>query len=244
MARLICLPPSGAGASAFYPLLDLDSATLEICPVALPGRESRYAEPLPESIDALADLLAEQLRPLLDRPYAILGYSMGALLGWEIALRWRDSGERQPDMMFALAARAPHRPYGDPQPLHELDSPAFRKSLVRLGGMPAELLDQPEAMELFEPILRSDLRNCETYLHHTATALDGAIHALVGDQDALVSIAEAKAWRQHTLGDFQLHLLDSRHILTRDELLSTGRKILDLWHSRTKLAIRYGEQSR
>jgi surfactin synthase thioesterase subunit len=234
-ARLICLPPAGASASTFYPLLDLDSTMLEICPVALPGREDRFAELLPDSIDALADLLAKQLRPLLDRPYAILGYSMGALLGWELAKRWRDSGERQPDTLFALAARAPHRPYGDKQPLHKLDSQAFRNALVKLGGMPAELLQQPEVMAIYEPVLRNDLRNCETHPQRPAAALDCPIHALVGVRDALVSVAAAEAWRQHTARNFQLHLLDSQHILTRDQVLRAGRKIIHLWH---------GEQSR
>lgn len=232
-ARLICLPPAGAGASTFYPLLSLDSAALEVCPVAIPGREDRFGEPLPGSIAALADLLSKQLQPMLDRPYAILGYSMGALLGWELAQRWRTQGERVPDMLFALAARAPHRPYDDDQPLHKLESAAFRDALVRLGGMPAELLEQPEVMEIYEPILRNDLRNCETYVQADSAPLDSTIHALVGEQDVLVSVAEAEAWQQHTRGDFQLHRLDAQHILARQELLDIGRRVIALWHART-----------
>ena len=64
-ARLFCFPPAGGGASTFYPLMALDSARIEICPVALPGREGRFKEPIPDSLPALATLLAEDLSELL-----------------------------------------------------------------------------------------------------------------------------------------------------------------------------------
>lgn len=228
---MLCLPPAGAGASAFYPLLTLDSPILEICPIALPGREDRFGEAMPRSIGELADMLLEELRPVLDRRYAVLGYSMGALLAWELAKRWRGTEERQPEFVIALAARAPHRPYGDTEPLHTLESAAFVDALATLGGMPAELLAQPEAMEIYEPIIRNDLRNCETYAEPLTSSLQCPVHALVGDRDALVPRDDAEAWGQTTTGPFQLHMLAAKHILTRDELIATGRQIIRLWQA-------------
>ncbi|MEM7543835.1 MAG: thioesterase domain-containing protein [Pseudomonadota bacterium] len=161
--RLFCLPSAGGGATAFMPLLTLDDETTEICPVALPAREHRFSEPLPKSMNNLADQMATELSPLLDRPYAILGYSMGALLGCELIRRWREAGCAEPEMFIALAARAPHLPLEDRPPLHHLEGDDFREALIELGGTPRELLDNREAMSLFEPILRGDLKNCETH---------------------------------------------------------------------------------
>lgn len=56
-------------------------------PVALPGREARFNDPLPSSIDNLADALAEELEQHITERYAIFGYSMGAFLGYEIGRR-------------------------------------------------------------------------------------------------------------------------------------------------------------
>ncbi|MEM9303970.1 MAG: alpha/beta fold hydrolase [Pseudomonadota bacterium] len=228
--RLLCLPPAGAGASTFYPLMALDSDDLEVCPIALPGREDRFNEPLPESITALADSLALQLLPLLDRPFALLGYSMGALLACELIERWAQHGRGRPVALFALAARAPQCSYADDDPLHELEGDAFRAALKRLGGLPDELLEHPEVMDLYEPILRADLRNCAMHPRRDQK-IDSPVHVFLGRDDVLVSREEADAWRQLTNGAFSLELLDARHILTGDQLLATGNRIRALLSS-------------
>lgn len=224
--RLLCLPPAGGGASTFYPLLELDSPQVAICPISLPGREDRFAEAIPASMDALAERMAIELKPLLDRPYAILGYSMGGLLGWELATRWRDMGLAQPHMLFALAARPPHRGYADGELLHNMSSERFRDRLRKLGGLPPELLEYPEVIDIYEPIVRGDLRNCETYRHQRGAPLSCAIQAFVGDNDLLVSVQDAAGWRDHTSGPFDLHKLKAPHIFPRDTLLGIGRSVI------------------
>jgi len=228
--RLFCLPPAGAGASLFYPWLDAAPSDVEVCPVALPGREDRLGEPLPASIEALADTLADALAPALDRPYAILGYSMGALIGWALLQRWRRQGRRAPSMFFALAARAPSVVVPRDPPLHSLPAAEFRRTLVDIGGTPRELLEHADAMALFEPILRNDLRIAEQYRPAPEDPpMDCPLHALFGRRDVLMTRTEIEPWAACTRGSFSMQELDAPHMLARPELAALLAPMLRRW---------------
>lgn len=230
--RLLCLPPAGAGPSIFYPWLDAAPADLEVCPVALPGREDLMRAPLPESIHALADELSRQLLPALDRPFGVLGYSMGGLLGYELVRRWQEQGARSPSVFVALAARAPTAPSDRDEPLHLLPPAAFRQALIDLGGTPRELLDNTEVMSIFEPILRNDLRLAETYRppkSGTVFQLDCPLHAFVSLDDAVLAERDAAAWQECAGSTFCLHRLRGPHMLARAELMDVLKAVAALW---------------
>lgn len=78
--RLFCLPHAGGSASLFRTWQAELGQDIEVCPVQLPGRENRLREPplraLPDVIAPLVDVLAKHT----DKPYALFGHSMGALL--------------------------------------------------------------------------------------------------------------------------------------------------------------------
>ena len=227
--RLFCLPPAGGGASTFYPLMALDSARVEICPIALPGREGRFKESIPHSLPAIAELLVVDLADGLDRPYALLGYSMGGLIAWEFTQECRRLGLREPSALFPIGARAPHHPFSDGEPLSPLPRPDFVAALDRLGGMPKEILDRPDVMDIFEPILRADLRNCEEYRYRSVPPIQARIHATVGTHDSLVSLAEADAWSELTTGEFERLTLDTPHMIGRDLLVQVVGRLVDGW---------------
>lgn len=227
--RLLCLPPAGAGPSLFHPWLDAAPAHIEVCPVALPGREDLFGQPLPTDLHSLADALADALAPALDRPYAVLGYSLGALLGWELVQRWRHQGRPLPQVFFALAARPPHRPLRRSEPLHALPPVAFRAMLADLGGTPPEILANADAMALFEPILRADLRLAETYVASGTTPLACPVYAFKGRDDSLLSPLDAQGWSRCSAAGFQLHELDGPHLLARPEFLAVLALAGRLW---------------
>jgi surfactin synthase thioesterase subunit len=227
--RLFCLPPAGAGASLFFPWLDAAPGDIEVCPVSLPGREDRLREPLAASIPALADELADALAPALDLPYVVLGYSMGALLGYELLRRWDARGLRQPDLFVALAARAPGVPFSREAPLHTLDRDAFRAALADLGGTPPELLANEDAMALFEPILRNDLRISEIYAGAAGWRMSCPLLAFHGRQDALLGESEVSAWRDCTSARFDLQVIDEPHMLRRPAFMQVLSTVAARW---------------
>jgi medium-chain acyl-[acyl-carrier-protein] hydrolase len=81
--RLFCVPHSGGGAATYRRWADWLAPDIEVVAVRLPGRETRFREPPYRSAhDAVPELLTA-VKPLLDRPHAWFGHSMGALIAYE-----------------------------------------------------------------------------------------------------------------------------------------------------------------
>jgi surfactin synthase thioesterase subunit len=230
LPQLLCLPPAGAGPSLFHPWTLRHQGRIDIRPIPLPGRETRITEPLPASIDSLADELAAQLAPALAPRYALFGYSMGAVLGYEMAQRWVRAGLPAPEMLFILACSPPDRLLEGREPLHTLESGAFWQAIMELGGTPKEILELPEALALFEPIVRSDFRICETYEHRAGgPRLDCPAHVFIADRDSMVDAETAALWRDFVAGDVVMHPLPGNHMLERHAFSALLDRLLTLW---------------
>jgi hypothetical protein len=83
-------------------------ASVQVCPVEIPGRGRREGERPINDVRELARLLARSL-PLSDKPYAIFGTCLGAIVGYEIA---REVEETRcapiPVALFTAAVSPPH----------------------------------------------------------------------------------------------------------------------------------------
>jgi phosphopantetheine--protein transferase-like protein len=208
--RLFGFPYAGGGASLFRHWPERLPASVEVCPVQLPGREARLSEPGFDRLTPLVETLARELRPHFDRPFAFFGHSLGALVGFELARQLRRSGGPQPVCLFASGRRAPQIPNLDP-PIHDLPEPAFRAELRRFSGTPPAVLDHDELMALVLPRLRADFALSETYVYTPEPAFAFPVFALGGLEDPRVERPQLEAWREHTTGPFQLRMLPGNH---------------------------------
>lgn len=213
--KLLCFPPAGTGASLYYPWIDIQS-NIDVCPISVPGREDRIREPLANSIVDLAQQLATDLAPELDRPYDIFGYSMGALLAYEVCLQWKAHGLPQPKNFVTLAARGPSIDWNREKPLHTLNDAAFKNMLRDAGGTPEEILNDTDSMSIFEPILRNDFRITESYQRASVLPLSCPITSYYGSHDTLITQADVQAWKLCTTQSFTLHILNEGHMLSRE----------------------------
>ena len=214
-ARVLCFPHAGAGASAYAGWSRWVEPGIELSGIQLPGREIRIREPLISQLPILVAALTDALAPELDRPYVLFGHSMGALIAFELARELRRRDLAQPSALFASACRAPHLPSVEPD-VHDLPEGEFLAALERLDGTPSDLVAEPEFRALLIPVLRNDMRLCETHVHEAGRPLDCPITALGGHSDSRVSQGELAAWRQHTLAAFRLQLFHGSHFYIRD----------------------------
>ncbi|MFF4579766.1 thioesterase II family protein [Streptomyces sp. NPDC001389] len=198
--RLYCLPWAGSGASVYRSWARTFPAEVEVVPVALPGRERRLREEPLRTVDAVADALVPVLREDIDRPYALFGHSMGALVSFEAALRLTRDG-LPPVRLFVSGSRAPHRPlhYGG---LHTLEPGPFLEAVRRFQPEPGGALDDDDLAELILPALHADFAAAETYQRPAGTRVACPVSAFGGDADPLVDAADVTAWRRHTSGPF------------------------------------------
>ena len=91
-----------------------------------------------------------------------------------------------------------------------------------------------EVMDLYEPIMRVDLRNCETHRPSSTLPIDAELHGFLGDRDTLVTSEQVEGWRRYTTGEFVLHRLDEPHIFSPEGLLGVGRTLLAGYSARSR----------
>src|SRR5215472_12234850 len=167
---LYCFPHSGGSASFFQDWVTLLPPRVELRAVQLPGRENRFNEEPMTRIAAAVEGMAGEIGQAERAPFVFLGHSMGALLAYELSRWLRDRGRPGPRRLFVSACRAPHLPDLEP-PISAAPTPEFVAELRRLNGMPAEVVEDEELMELLLPMLRADCEMSETYSYRPAPPL-------------------------------------------------------------------------
>ncbi|GAA3024388.1 thioesterase II family protein [Streptosporangium longisporum] len=209
VARLFCFTHAGGSATAYREWHALLPATAELHATQLPGRADRFAEPSPESMDALADVLTEAMLPLLDRRFALFGHSMGATLAYEVTRRLEGRGYA-PARLFVSGSTAPHD-RRDRRALSTYDDDALVAELAKLGGTEAQVLAHEAMREIVLPYVRADLRLLEAYRHRPGPPLRTPVSVLLGDADPVVTPEQAKAWEARTSSGFSLEVFPGDH---------------------------------
>lgn len=207
---MFCFPYAGGGASVFRGWGASLPQDLEVCPVQIPGRESRLREPAFSDMGSMVLAIVEGLEPYMNLPFVLFGHSMGAGIAFELARELLRQGRPQPSHLFVAGRRAPHLPARE-EPIHSLPEPEFLAKLRELNGTPEEVLQHEELMKLLIPILRADFGVNENYQYTEGEPLAAGISAFGGLGDEDVSREDVEAWKIHTRGQFRARMLPGDH---------------------------------
>ena len=208
--RLFCFPYAGGSALMFRIWSNALPADVEACPIQLPGRSTRLMERPFTDLSSLIQVLAQALSSLLDKPFAIFGHSLGALMGFELARQLRRQYGVSPARLFISAGCAPQIPRRG-SPIHTLPAKEFLAEVRRLNGIPKEVVEHDELMEIVIPLLRADFALYEAYVYSAEPPLNCPISAFGGLQDRKVTHRDLEAWRDQTTGAFSLRMLPGDH---------------------------------
>jgi medium-chain acyl-[acyl-carrier-protein] hydrolase len=206
--RLFCFPFAGGSASALHRWASL-GPSVEVVAVQYPGREARFHEPPFKRIPALVDSLGPVMLPLLDRPFAFFGYSLGSLVSLMLAYWLRRSGAPAPRGMMVAAGTPPRLCL--PRATFTLSDEALIDELRRYGAAPPQVLAHRELMELMLPMVRADFEMVDTFVHPDEAPLAVPMAVWGGEEDSRPSPDTLAAWREHTTQDFSLELLPGGH---------------------------------
>jgi surfactin synthase thioesterase subunit len=222
---LLCFHHAGGNAAMFRRWRPLLPDSIELLAVQLAGRADRFTEPVYDRMTALVDDLVDVSKPLLDRPFACFGISMGSRVAWALAHALREQSMPLPVRLYLACDPAPVTDDGTwPWQDH---SDGLVGHMREMGGTPTEVLDQPELLRALLPTLRGDLTVLETHNFHPAVPLNVPIHAFAAVDDPVADPECVGLWRTETTSDFRLHRLPGGHFLTAQAEDQVVRTIID-----------------
>lgn len=228
---LFCFPHAGGTAASFASWPDQLPASIEVRPLQLPGRANRIIEPSIENFDDLVRQLGPIVRGAIDRPFALFGHSMGALLAFQVARFLRRFGALTPKHLYISGRRAPQ--YSHPAFASDDSDEALVERVRELSGTPRELLDDPEIVSLVLPALRADLAVCRTFTYSEEPPLDCPITVFAGQDDEEGHDGRAEGWGRHTTVSSQVHRFPGGHFY----LLTDERRLTSLVAATLQCAI-------
>ena len=155
--RLFCFPFIGGGGSFFNGLAPCLRPDIELVKLEYAGHMERRHEPFYKDFDELtADMYGQIKARAGEEPYALFGYSMGALAAAEVTKMIQARGELPPPAHVFLASHGPC-PILNRTELGGADTDeTVKRWTVRFGGLPEKLVNSATFWRVYLPIYRAD----------------------------------------------------------------------------------------
>ena len=203
--RVFCIPHAGCGTSVFrnWPQ---QRAGIEFLPVELPGRLTRFSEPMPATAQDLAAAIVAGLGSYLDVPFAFFGHCWSALPAYEATLLLDRTGPPRAARLFVSSLMAPQDELiGRLLTMTEEQLAAELERTVRnMGNRP-----HPELVAIYANILRCDLDMSQQYVASDPGILSCPITAIGWSDDTEVTPAQMTGWDK--CGDTTFRVFAGQH---------------------------------
>ncbi|OCT75650.1 S-acyl fatty acid synthase thioesterase, medium chain [Xenopus laevis] len=215
--RLICFPWAGGGSIYFAQWARLFDESVEVYSVRLPGRESRSQEAFALTMDQIVNEVTHTLLPKLhEKAFAFFGHSFGAFTSFATAVTLKEKHNLEPVHLFVSGVSAPHsKSRSSAVKKSELSDEEFLRYMSEAGGTPKEILQNKDALQMFIPPLRADLRVVENFIFNKPEnhILTCGLTCFDGTEDIPHDL---DAWKDITSGDFNIHKLSGGHFYLKD----------------------------
>ena len=221
--RLFCLPYMGGGASSFAQWNAALPGWIEVVPVRLPGREDRLDEEPITDIHELTDKLAEVMQPVLDKPFALYGHSIGAAMAYMLASKLEENYNKKPEHLFVAGWLAPHL-----KSRFDLIKDITEEQIMDESGLPTifahmrsleisdDIINNTKLMNDLLPSIRADIilgKRLEK--EGMDVKVSTPITAFAGLEDSVFTVDQVKEWGKVS-GDFRFYEINGGHIFMRD----------------------------
>lgn len=225
--RLICFHHAGGGPSLFREWQQHVAPDTEIWAVAIPGRETRFAEPPLDRLELLAAILADVMP--LDLPFAFFGHSLGGVTGFEVARQLRERHLPVPQRLFVSACHAPHACLRQRSRAMLSDSELLQ-TLADFGGTPKEIFGHPEYLQMMLSVLRADFNLVDTYAAPESGEFQLPITAYAGSTDTHITPAQVAAWERWSLPGFSCRPFEGDHFYLNHQRVVLIEDLLARWN--------------
>ncbi|QIP83374.1 thioesterase [Streptomyces sp. Tu 2975] len=208
--RLLCIGPAGSTPAFYRPLAQRLPPNVDLHAVNLPGRGHLADQPPLTDPRQMPRIVADAIRHSDDdRPFALFGHSLGALLAYETARTLHRASCRPPVLLALSALPAVHN-----DSLVTMLTPLFldsRQGLAHiLGALPDDLPRDRRILKAAIPFV-ADLLMALQYRHLHEPPLDLPLAVYGGRDDPLVRTDDLDAWSDLVLQPVTVRLFPGTH---------------------------------
>lgn len=208
LIRLFCFPYAGAGAAVFRLWPNHLPEYVDVVSIHAPGRAHRLREAPLRRVDAIVELASICFLPLLDRPFALFGHSLGAIVAAEFARLLLAQG--QAPLHLFVSSRPPK--INTKQLLYRLPDSDFIAAInERYQGIPQEIMAHADLLTLLLPALRADFEALETFDHVNRAKLTCPTTVYGGASDQIAPRAELEGWNEETVDRCRIRMFPGDH---------------------------------
>jgi external thioesterase TEII len=168
------------------------------------------------NIDKICDDILSRIinDNIYKQPYCLYGHSMGALLGYSICQKLQEKNIPMPKRLIVSGKKSPIIPRENK--IANLPNDKFWDQVSALGGIPDDLLNYPELIEFYTPILKADFLVVENYQYEKKPKLNIPIDVFYGSEEA--TIGEMIGWQEETIEKVTITELKGNHFFIFDHI--------------------------
>ena len=173
--KLICFPFAGGGIVNYSKWRADLHESIKLYAINLPGRERFFNQPCLTDYHELIEHLAAIVTNESDCPMVFFGHSFGALTAYFTTLELKKLHRSGPVHLYVSARVPPSKGLSDP--ISNLNKEDFKSVLIeRYQGIPQAILNNPEFLAMFLPIIQSDFKLYEQFPQILASYPDQVIN--------------------------------------------------------------------
>lgn len=201
--NLCFLSHAGGSARSYASFKKYLPSEINVCPLEIAGRGSRLSERCyTDAAECAGDVFRNNKEIFEAGNYAFFGHSLGAIISFELAKIIKRCHLPSPEHIFFSGRPAPHsKKTSAISGASEQSDEDFIKMFSLYGALPDVLTRNKEMLDIFLPILKSDVKMADNYKidnpHHE---LDCDISVLFGNNDLVYSGQDLDLWSECTSG--------------------------------------------
>ena len=200
--KVYCLPYAGGSKSVYNDWISKYSDVAEIVPIEYNGHGELFCEPFYNSGDEAANDICKRI--MADKPenYAVFGHSMGSAIALLVVSKLEKMYSCKPKVILVGGMRPPHLKYKDEKLLH-LPKDEMMKKVFSLGQTDAEIMNEPELIDILYDICCADLKiDEEINSAESISKLTIPMICMTGSEDDEAPEEDMREWQSYTDGSF------------------------------------------
>lgn len=208
-AVIFCLPYAG-GSRLSFKKIEKKNSNLKFIPIEYITYKDRFTNSNDDVIKKCCDTIIE----CNIKEYYILGYSMGAIIGYEVIKELERLGQVLPLGLIVISCNSPD--IGVPKLLNDnkLD---YDSQIVSIGGVPKYLHDDSEMLKFFLNMIKYDLQVLFRVLNKSnMKAINTDIMFFQGVNDNIIESNSCLNWGEFTSSYYYFKLLDDEHFMNEN----------------------------